>query len=242
MSGILIRKAVGMMADDPRKFTKSVIPAIILPLAGMILALLALSFSISPGTLEKLLEGATSPYAVIKSYDKWYGVITAATVAGVAAVTVCSVAAIIIGRKSVVAVLCAICISGFGFLVSGMMYLSEDIPELRARARDDMAQITEGRLESAEVRFGKGGERSGLPGPHADGQPTMFTIYSGIGAEADSSRWRNYLIPDSLGFTPDKNKMYNENKSIEWNDENAGLYAVTYTTYLHVVISVEPLK
>lgn len=241
MSGILIRKAVGMMQDNPKKFTKSVIPAILLSLVGMCAALLALFAALSPGMLEKFLEGAETPYAVIEAYDKWYEAITVAAVAGAAIVAVCAIAAIIIGRKSVIAVLCAICISAFSLLVSGAMYFSEDIQELRTRAQDDMAQITEDRLESAEVSFRKGGERSGLPGPYTEGQPAMFTVYSGIGAETDSW-WRGYLIPDSLGFTPDEDRMYNENKSVDWNDENAGWYTVTYTTYLHVVISVEPLN
>lgn len=241
MSGILIRKAVGMMADDPQKFTKRVLPAILLPAAGMILALLALMFSIRPETLEKLLEGAETPYAVIEAYDKWYGLITAATMAGMVIVAVCCVAAIIAGRRSVIAVLCAIGISAFGFLVCSVMYLSEDISELRTRSREDMAQIMEGRLESAEVCFDQDVERSGLPGPYTEGQPIMFSVYSGIGAEADR-RWRGYRILDDLGFVPDADRFYNENKSIDWNNENAGWYAITYTSNLHVVISAEPLN
>lgn len=241
LSGILIRKAVGTMNDDPKKFTKCVIPAVLLPIAGLVLALLALMFSLRPATLEKLLEGAETPYAVIEAYDKWYGLITAATMAGMVIVAVCCVAAIVIGRKSAAAVLCAIVISAFGFFLSGVMYLSEDIPDLRTRAREDMAQITEGRLESAEVCFSKGAARSGLPGPYTEGQPEMFLVYNGMGKESDS-HWRGYCILDDLGFVPDADRLYNENKSIDWNDENAGWYAVTYTTNLHVVISVEPLN
>lgn len=241
LSGILIRKAVGTMNDDPQKFTKCVIPAVLLPFVGMVLALLALMFSLRPAALEKFLEGADTPYAVIAAYDKWYGLMTAATMVGLAIVAVCCVAAIIVGRKSVGAVLCAIVISAFGFFLCGVMYLSEDIPDLRTRAREDMAQITEGRLESAEVSFTKGAARTGLPGPYTEGQPEMFLVYSGMGKESDS-RWKSYCILDGLGFVPDGDRLYNQNESIDWNDENAGWYAVTYTTNLHVVISVEPLN
>lgn len=241
LSSILIRKAVGTMNDDPKKFTKSVLPALLLSAAGMILALVALMFSIRPETLVKLLEGAETPYAVIEAYDKWYGVIAAATIAGLVIVAVCCVAAIIAGRRSVLAVLCAVGFSAFGGLMCGVMYLSEDIPDLRARAQEDMAQITEGRLESAEVCFGKGAERAGLPGPYTEGQPAVFSVYDGMNKEGDS-RWRGYRIPDNLGFVPNADRLYNENKSIDWNDENAGWYAITYTTNLHVVISVEPLN
>lgn len=241
LSGILIRKVVGAANNEPRKFVKSIVPAVLLPIAGLILVLLALMFSIQPETLEKLLEGAETPYAVIEACDKWYGIITAATAAGLAIVVVCCVAAVIAGRKSAAAVLCAIFFSAFGFLVCGVMYLSEDVSELRTRAREDMAQITEGRPESAVVCFGKGVEREGLPGPYTEGQPTVFSVYSGIGKES-GSRWRGYRILGSLGFAPDGGRLYNENKSVDWNDENAAWYSVTYTSNLHVVISVEPLN
>ncbi|MCM1057767.1 MAG: hypothetical protein NC517_09185 [Firmicutes bacterium] len=241
MSGILIRKAVGMMEDDPKSFTKSVIPAIMLSLVGVALALSVLSLSISPKTLEKLLEGVGTPYAVIEAYYKWYGLMGTTTVACMVIVAVFGVAAIVTGRKSAVGVLCAVCISGAGFLISGVMYLGEDISALRTKAEEDMAQIAEGRAESAVVSFDKDVERSGLPGPYADGQPTMFAVYSGIGEDTDNL-WRGFFILDDLGFAPDEDRMYDENRSIEWNDENAGWYAVTYTTNFHVVLSVEPLR
>lgn len=241
MSGILIRKAVGMMSENPKNFVRRVVPAIVLPAAGMILALLALMFSIRSETLEKLLEGAETPYAVIEAYEKWYGLIAAATLLGLVIVVVCGVAAIIIGRKSAAAVFCAIGISVVGLFTCSVMYLSEDISELRTRAREDLEQIREGQLESAEVSFGKNVEKSGLPGPYADGQPTMFSLYDGMGAGTDG-RWRGYCILDNLGFAPDENRLYNDNKSIDWNNENAGWYAITYTTNFHVIISVEPLN
>lgn len=241
MSGILIRKAVGMMSEDPKKFMKSVVPAILLPVAGLLLALILLIFSIDAGRLEKFLEGAETPYAIIEAYDKWYGSMITATRISLMIVAVCGVAAIIIGRKSAVAVLAAIGISGFGFFACDVMFLTEDIPALRAKTREDMAQIAEGRLETAEISFRKDEGRAGLRGIYTDGQPAMFTVYSGMGAEIDS-RWSNYYILDDLGFIPDEDRLYNENKSIDWNDENAGWYTVTYTTNLHVVISVEPLS
>lgn len=241
MSGILIRKAVGMMSEDPRKFMKSVVPAILLPVAGLLLALLILIFSIDAGRLEKFLAGAETPYAIIEAYDKWYGSMIAATMISLVIVAVCGVAAIIIGRKSAVAVVCAIGVSGFGFFACGVMYLTEDIPALREKAQEDMAQIAEGRLETAVVSFHKDEGRAGLRGIYTEGQPTMFTVYSGIGAEI-GSRGSNYYILDNLGFVPDGDRLYDENKSINWNNENAGWYTVTYTANLHVVISVEPLS
>ena len=73
MSGILIRKAVGMMSERPGEFFKRVIPAILIPLIGMVAILLAFSFNLKSAALEKFLSGAESPYAVLAAYDQWYG-------------------------------------------------------------------------------------------------------------------------------------------------------------------------
>ena len=50
----------------------------------------------------------------------------------------------------------------------------------------------------------------------------------------------NFYIPESLGFAPDGEKMYDENKSVDWNNENAQLYSVTYTTNYNIVTAIEP--
>lgn len=240
-SGILIRSAVGMMNKDPQKFRKSLIP-IIVSCVGLIVALLVLVFALSPGVLEMLLEGAETPYAVIEAYDKWYGAITIAVISGMVIMAVCSAAAIIIGRKSAAAVACAIFVSAIGFFILGVMYVSEEIPALRTKAREDMAQITEGRLESAKRCFKRpyrGSGRAGLPGPYTEGQPTMFTVYEGRG---EKDKWRDYYFLGSLGFVLDADRMYDEDKSSLWNEENVGWYFVTYTTNFGVVISAEPLN
>lgn len=240
-SGMLIRSAVGMMNKDPQEFRKSLIP-IIVSCIGLILAMLVLVFALSPGVLEMLLEGAETPYAVIEAYDKWYGAITIAVISGMVIMAVGSAAAIIIGRKSAEAVICAIFFSAIGFFALGVTYVSEEIPTLRTKAREDMAQITEGRLESRKLCFkrpyrGSGG--AGLPGPYTEGQPTMFAVYRGRGEEYD---WRDYYFLGSLGFVLDADRMYDEDKSSLWNEENVGWYFVTYTTNFGVVISAEPLN
>ena len=67
----------------------------------------------------------------------------------------------------------------------------------------------------------------------------MFTVYRGRG---ENDEWRDYYFLDSLEFVPDADRMYDEDKSKQWNAENAGWYFVTYTTNFRVVISAEPLN
>ncbi len=239
MNGILTIKTVGMMIKRPDEFFKRVVPAILIPLLGLLSAVLVFRYALRPGALEKLLDGAQSPYAVLEAYDKWYGELITAGIAGAALMAVCCVTAVFIGRKSAVAVACAVGLSLIGILVSIVMPVSEDISGHRAKIREDMAQIENATTELAEIIFGKEKGNSGLSGISTEEYPAMFTIYSGIG-EDTGHRWMNFYIPESLGFAPDGEKMYDENKSVDWNNENAQLYSVTYTTNYNIVTAIEP--
>lgn len=238
MSGILIRKAVGMMSERPGEFFKRVIPAILIPLIGMVAILLAFSFNLKSAALEKFLSGAESPYAVLAAYDQWYGALAAIGKAGLVVMAVCCLAAVLIGRKSPIAIILAIVFSLIGVLVSQIMGVVEDIPGKRVMLQADMEQIESARLESEEVRFKKSEDRSGLSGIYVEGEPALFSVYSGIGDDT-GHRWEDFYMLDSLELMPDEGRWYNENKSIEWNEENAELYRVTYTANFKVVVSVE---
>lgn len=238
LSRILIRKAVGMMSERPGEFFKRVIPAVLIPLAGMIIIIVAFMLNLRAEALEKLLRGAESPYAVMAAYDQWYETLEVISKSGLAVMAVCCVAAVLIGRKLPIAVILAIVFSLIGVLVSQIMSVTEDIPGTRAMLQADMEQIESGRLESAEVRLDKSKERAGLRGIYVEGHPALFSVYSGIGDDT-GHRWESFYIPDSLGFMPVEGRWYNQNQSIEWNNENAEMYIVTYTTNFQVVISVE---
>lgn len=239
MRGILIRLLVRNMAEEPEKYTKRVILAILIPFVGVILALLTLMYGLRPEALNGYLESAESSYDLIEAYDKWYGILTVTRVAGRVIVIVCCVAAVVIGRKSLAAVAGAVVISLFGLLMCDLMFLSENIPELREMAQEDMAQIEDDRLETVEVYLLEKTVREKLPGPYAEGQQESFIVYRGIG-EATNHKWESFYIPEILGFTPDAGKLYNEKKSIDWNEENAQVYYITYTTNFRVVISIQP--
>lgn len=238
MRGAFIRLLIGKMAENPEKHTK-IMPAIMTTVIGVLLALGGLMYGLSPGTLNGFLEGAESPYALLEAWDKWYGIMAAARMGGRIIVAVCCVAAVITVRRSLAAVACAVVISLVGFLVCDLMYVTEGIPKLREMVREDMEQVEADRLETVEVYLGGKTERGKLPGPYAEGQQEPFIVYSGIGEDTEH-RWRSFYVPEILDFTPDAGKTYDERESIDWNQENARMYAITYTTNFRVVTSIEP--
>ncbi|MDE6530670.1 MAG: hypothetical protein K2K96_07835 [Lachnospiraceae bacterium] len=223
MSGILIQTR--------EEYSKRVMPAGLISLAGLFLVLLTLMYSLRPAVLNGFLEGAGSPYALIEAYDKWYGILTVTRVVCWAIAVVCCVAAVAIGWRTLDAVFVAVFFSLFGLWLCDTMYFSEDIPKLR-----EMAQIADDRLETVEVYLHEKTVRKNLPGSYAKGQQESFILYRGIG-EATNHNWESFYVPEILDFTPDAGKMYNEQRSVDWNEENAQVYYITYTTNFRVVVS-----
>lgn len=230
-----------------KEYNKRVLPAALISIVGLFLALLTFLFGLWPAVLNGFLEGAESPYAMIEAYDKWYGILAFTQVAAPAIVIVCCVTAVVIGRRTPDAiyadtVIYAVVFCLISLWMCSLMYRGEeDISKLRKMAQEDMAQIADDRLETVEVFLHKKTVRKKLPGPYAEGQQESFIVYSGIG-EATNHRWERFYIPDILDFTPDAGKLYNEQKSRDWNKENAQLYYITYTTNFRVVTSIQPAE
>lgn len=228
-----------------KEYNRRVLPAALISIVGLFLALLTFLFGLRPAVLNGFLEGAESPYAMIEAYDKWYGILAFTQVAAPAIVIVCCVTAVVIGRRTPDAiyadtVIYAVVFCLISLWMCSLMYRGEeDISKLRKMAQEDMAQIADDRLETVEVYLHKKTVREKLPGPYAEGQQESFIVYSGIG-EATNHRWERFYIPDILDFTPDAGKLYNEQKSRDWNEENAQLYYITYTTNFRVVTSIQP--
>lgn len=72
---------------------------------------------------------------------------------------------------------------------------------------------------------------------HSEDYPKNLICYSVTGT--NKSGWTGIYVPDFSDFEPDREHLYNENKSIEWNDTHATTYRVTYTPNYHLVISIE---
>lgn len=78
-----------------------------------------------------------------------------------------------------------------------------------------------------------------LSGPFPADEEKPFTLYGGISEETDEE-WELFYIPNNLGFSLDADALYQENKSVSWNEQYARQYQIHYTTNFHLVFSVEP--
>lgn len=122
---------------------------------------------------------------------------------------------------------------------AAVMLIAYDIPSLWRQGREDAAQGESSRLETVTVWLHPRSAPASLSGPFPADEEKPFTLYSGISEETDEE-WELFYIPNNLGFSLDADALYQENKSVSWNEQYARQYQIHYTTNFHFVFSVEP--
>ena len=132
--------------------------------------------------------------------------------------------------------LCALT-AGF-FLAMGT---AEHLAELPGQAKADLAQLEAGTLEEAVVWISPKCRPARLPGPYSKDQPQLTMRYGVIGPDT-GGQWVRVYVPNALGFSLAGERLYDENQNVAWNLEHAQRYLVRYTTQLHVVERVTPLR
>lgn len=120
------------------------------------------------------------------------------------------------------------------------MIAIENIPGQLSQANADLAQIKNGQLQEVTVWLSPKIHKSHLPGPYTKGQPEPVMDYGGI-SDDTNGRWVHFYVPDCLGFSLDQNALFDENESIEWNEEYAQKYRLCYTSNFNLVVSAEPV-
>ena len=225
-------------APERSKPTWGKVVATLAPFFGLILSLLLLLGAISPALLNLLVGGKRTPELLLSGYCFWYMALIGAVITGVLLVAVGVLLSVWKGTRTFMAIiLMVVSLAGAG-LLGGAMLLSERVPERLLQAQADLAQIGIGQLETAEVQLWTRGDRSGLPGPYTEGQPTPVEEYTGY--INDEARTKVSLLMIDGMFTPGSRDLYDNNQSIQWNQENTPCYQVSYTENFHLVISVEP--
>lgn len=220
---------------------------LLLPFLGAVLSTLFVWFSISPAFLGRFLRAGMGAAALLGGHARWTFNLITACIAGlvVLLITVGAAAIFVLRRldigdqlfkRGLLLIFAAFCLHGIGWV----MIVSEDVPGLRAQAREDIAQLEGGRLEEVTVWLNPKHERARLPGPYSDGQPEPVTEYHGVSRET-GGRWVDFLVPDTLGFSLDPDAMYSEGQSIGWNEQNARQYRIACTSNLRMVVSIEQL-
>ncbi|MCI8422984.1 MAG: hypothetical protein HFF50_05570 [Lawsonibacter sp.] len=117
--------------------------------------------------------------------------------------------------------------------------VTEDLIALPGRAQADLEQIESGELERVVVWISPKCRPAHLAGPYGSRHPTTTTRY-GIISEETGGEWVRVYVPDDLDFALNADRLYDENRSIAWNWENAQMYAVAYTSQLHLVVHIQP--
>lgn len=207
------------------------------PLAGAALSLIAAYVAISPQFLRFLVGGGKGAQELLEGYRNWLASIMGALAIGVA------LAATVI-RLCTFRVPGSLLMTGISFALSviicGAMVIVEDVPSLYARATADIGQAKSGELGQVIVWLSPKARKMRLPGPYTKGQPEPVTRYGGISLET-GGKWVDFFFPDGLGFSLDEEALYQEERSIEWNEMHARKYLIRYTEGLRVVVSAEPL-
>lgn len=227
------------VAPPQPKATAGQVAASIAPLVGMVLGLLIIWLSIFSVVLEMLVKNAQSPAALLEGYRNWYIIILAA---GAISILLPVTGIIICIKKGMrmwsTTFLMVISLVAPLFL-GGAMIAIENIPGQLSQANADLAQIKNGQLQEVTVWLSPKIHKSHLPGPYTKGQPEPVMDYGGI-SDDTNGRWVHFYVPDCLNFSLDQNALYDENKGIAWNEENARQYTIRYTENFHLVVSVEP--
>lgn len=227
-------------ASPPPRFSAGELLLVCLPFPMLFLGMLLVWVTLRPAYLAFLLGDAPTPEALLRGYSAWYLGILLALGSCVFLPGAGAVIALARGRDKRASLrLSAVCLF-LPLFIGIAMITMEDLPGLFTQARADLAQVESGSLQEVTVWLSPKCHPYGLPGPYAEGQPQPTIQYGGI-SEQTGGVWERYYVPDSLGFALDPDALYDENQSIQWNEEHARQYRLRYTDNFHLVVSVEPV-
>ena len=120
--------------------------------------------------------------------------------------------------------------------------IQEDLPSKFLQAREDLAQIESNFLVEAEVWISPKARPANLPGPYSGSLTAQPITRYGIIGDDTGGQWLQVYVPNAMGFSLDQDRLYNENLSIQWNQENARRYRVRYTSNFCLVAEITPVE
>lgn len=206
----------------------------------ILVALSALPWFIRPQA------GVSPALSLLRACRVWYVVL--AVTAAVGFLLVLAVSLVLCFRAfqqgdappRLVLCMCATLLALTGFLGLGMLAI-EKVPQLYRQAGADIAQLEAGALEEATVWISPKTRAAHVPGPYSSSRDSDGLTRLGIIGGEIGNHWENVYLPDAMGFTLDQEHLFNENYSIDWNEEHARQYHVTYTSAFHLVVDIVPL-
>ena len=228
-------------AGKPEKINGSQLIYTLLPFGAMFVSIGLIALSICPWCVKMIIGDVQSVEALLKGYGNWYLVIIGAVVIAVLLVVPVAIISFKRGIRSVKSILLIGLSFLFPILFGGIMVMSENIPGLISQVREDIEQIENDQLREVTVWLSPKSHAARFPGPYSEGQPELLTRYGGISTDTEG-QWVDFYVPDYLDFSLDQDALYNENESIDWNEEHARQYRLRVTDNFSLVVSAEPVE
>lgn len=226
-----------------RRMAPIYLSALLATMLAVTLMLVALS---AFPRLVRPQSGEPHALAILRACRSWYVILAVTAAAGFLLVLAVSLFLCLRSFQQgdaplhLVIFMCAVLLVLTGFIGLGMLAI-EQVPQLYQQAGADIAQLETGTLEEATVWVSPKTRQAHVPGPYSSSRDSDGLTRLGIIGGVVGNRWENVYVPDAMGFTLDQEHLFNENYSIDWNEEHARQYHVTYTSAFHLVVDIVPL-
>ncbi len=216
------------------------------PLFATILWLfLLMGVLLLPNLLVPLVSVRTAAGQLLHICQLWYVVLVLALLAGfpiifLTGLFACQRLENVPGTRKMPA-LVLVCLT-FPCIFACGIVIQEDLPSKFLQAREDLAQIESNFLVEAEVWISPKARPANLPGPYSGSLTAQPITRYGIIGDDTGGQWLQVYVPNAMGFSLDQDRLYNENLSIQWNQENARRYRVRYTSNFCLVAEITPVE
>jgi hypothetical protein len=216
------------------------------PLFATILWLfLLMGVLLLPNLLVPLVSARTAAGQLLHICQLWYVVLVLALLAGfpiifLTGLFACQRLENVPGTRKM-PVLVLVCLT-FPCIFACGIVIQEDLPSKFLQAREDLAQIESNFLVEAEVWISPKARPANLPGPYSGSLTAQPITRYGIIGDDTGGQWLQVYVPNAMGFSLDQDRLYNENLSIQWNQENARRYRVRYTSNFCLVAEITPIE
>ncbi len=205
------------------------------PWISLSVTLLLVLCLMSSHALGLLVPDQSSVLALLRGYRTQYILILTVLCLGAVLTGILTFVSICFGkvfRDSVKLMLLAFL--GALMLLFGMGF-DAHIPRTIQELGADIAQIEQNTTEQMTVWLSPNSYPAQLTA--LIGTETV-TRYAGIGADTGNT-WQDFYVPQAQEFSPTPDMLFDEKRSISWNEEHTPKYTITYTSHFRVVVSIE---
>lgn len=232
-------------------------PALLVILSFMV-ALLLLVFGTNPWIQGKFIEGAMSPEKLFMGYYRWGILLVVLFFVSTGLVVGVSIYAMVViftnqlspykkspvftlrdeaTAKSQTVMIAIVCTGFLLFFDYALLFEVKPFEKMKGFVQE-CEEIESGNYKTTEVYLHPEHCEKDSLWAFSESSYSRFTSYKAIG---DGFSWNKIYVPDYIEFELDDLHPYNEWKDVNWNEENAARYRITYTPNLNVIVKIETL-